>query len=650
VNRQVIENMRLVIKSDATLPSPKVSPVFDGPIKFDEFSLDCDRYELLRTGRSIKLEKIPMELLILLVGRDGKLVTRQEIINHLWGDEVFVDTEHGINTAIRKIRQALKDDPEQPRFVQTVTGKGYRFIAECRNGHSATVVAEAPPQTIPKTQEPEKIASKNRRAGVSSGMAALGILLVSVIAIELNIGGLHDRIFPGNQVGPIHSIAVLPLTNLSGDPSQEYFADGMTDEMITTLAENHSLRVVSRTSVMQYKGVNKPLREIAHALGVDGILEGSVMRSNGQVHVNLQLIYAPTDTHVWAESYDRSLSDAISLPEEVSQTIAAQAKTPPPAVKAQRYINPEAHDAYLQGRFYWNMVDIARSKPYFERAAQLQPDYAEAWAGLADMYTASAVGWLVPPSEGFPKAEECAQKALALDDSLAEAHNSLAAIYLFHDWNWKKAEAEARRAIALNPNFAGGLNTLSLILFVENRDAEAVQEQKLSAELDPLSQSMGDAYLFIGQPDAAIADFKKHSEFVRDFWTQFDLSTAYKLKGEDRKAAEAMEQALLNVNDGKSAAAVRHAFEKKGIHGVWEWLLSQQLTKAQKKQYVSPWVLAYQYAELGDKEHTLAELEAAYKERAGWLVLLQKEPIFDFLHNEPRYRAIVKNMGLTPTW
>ena len=374
------------------------------------------------------------------------------------------------------------------------------------------------------------------------------------------------------------------------------------------------------------------------------------MRTNDQVHVNLQLIYAPTDTHVWAESYDRSLKGAISLPEEVSQTIAIQAKTPPPTVISRQYVNPEAHDAYLQGRFYWNMIDFPKSKSNFERAVQLQPDYAAAWAGLAETYTTYAVGWLVPPSQAFLKAEECAEKALALDDSLAEAHNALAMIYLFRDWDWRKAEAEAHRAIALDPNFASGHNTLSYVLFAQNRDAEALQEQKLAAELDPLSQSLGSAYLLVGQTDAAIDDLKHHAEFVRDFWTQFDLSTAYKLKGEDRKAAEAMEHAFLNKNDGKSAKEIRRMFEKKGIHGVWEWSLNQQLAQVNKKQYVSPWVLAWQYAELGDREHTLMELEAAYREHSGWLLFLQKEPILDFLHNEPRYRKIVKNMGLPPAY
>lgn len=626
--------------------------VSSGPIKFDEFVLDCDRYELQHGGDNVRLEKIPMELLILLVSKDGKLVTREEIIDHVWGKDVFVDTEHGINTAIRKIRQALKDDPEQPRFVQTVTGKGYRFIAECSNGHKPSVLsAEIPVTTEVPQKKEEPIAVPEKSTWRLTAIAAVGVCVVVGLVIAFNVGGLRNRIFSSNQIGQIHSIAVLPLANLSGDPSQEYFSDGMTDEMITSLAQNHSLRVISRTSVMQYKGVNKPLPEIAKALGVDGILEGSVMRTNGQVHVNLQLIYAPTDTHVWAHSYDRSVKDAISLPEEVSQIIAAQAKTEPPTVKPQRYINPEAHDAYLEGRYFWFAEDFKRSQQYFERAAQLQPDYAAAWDGLSDTYGAEAVDWITPPAEAFAKSEQYARKALALDDSLPEAHTSLGAIYLFHYWDWSKAEAESRKAVELNPNFAQGHYILSKILFVQNRDAEALQEQKLSTQIDPLTgpTALGVAYIYDRQIDAAIEDLQQRAQFRPDFWIEFNLSTAYRMKGEDGKAAEALEQAYLTRNDTKSAAAIRLAFKKDGMHGVWEWSLTRELTRA-KTQYVSPWVLAWQYAELRDKEQTLAKLGDAYREHAAFLVFLQKEPIFDFLHSDERYRTLVKNIGLAPAW
>lgn len=618
---------------------------------FGDFELDCARFELRRHGRALKLERIPLELLILLVERDGQVVSRQEIVERLWGKDVFVDTEHGINTAVRKVRAALREGVERPRFIQTVSGKGYRFVPETKAGQAdlakpepESVVVASPPSSLPALTHSKKVWQ-------FAVVAGIGALLLVTVAFSLDVAGVRDRMFASHRIAPIHSIAILPLANLSGDSSQDYFADGMTDELITALAQNRSLRVVSRTSAMQYKGVNRPLREIAQALGVDGILEGSVDRSTNHVHVNLQLIYAPTDTHVWAQSYDRDLNDAISLPEEVSQTIAAKAKTPPPVAKTQRYISPAAHDAYLQGRFFWFMGDDKRSRQYLEQAAQLQPDYAAAWDGLADIYGGSAVGWKMPPSEGFPKAEEYARKALALDDSLPEVHNTLAAIYLFRDWDWPKAEAESRRAIALNPNFAEAYHIFSYALFVQNRDAQALAEQKISTELDPLSRpwALGLAYLFAGQPDAAIDDLKQRARFRRDFMTQFNMATAYRIKGDNSDAAEAMEAAYLNVNDAKSAAAIKLAFQKRGMNGVWLWSLRRQQELA-KKQYVSPWVLAYQYAELRDKEQTLKELGDAYNERSPWLVFLQKESLFDFLHNEAGYQTLVKKIGLAPSY
>lgn len=509
-----------------------IDVVSSSPIKFDEFVLDGARYELLRAGRSIKLEKIPMELLILLVARNGNLVTRQEIIEHLWGKDVFVDTEHGINTAVRKIRQALKDDPDEPRYIQTVTGKGYRFLAERQNGNAAAAVLLQEPQStaVAKAEEAAKVVPPNRSGWRWIATAAIGICLIAAIVLGFDIGGLRDRIFASNQIGPIHAIAVLPITNLSGDSSQEYFADGMTDELITALAQNHSLRVVSRTSAMQYKGVNKPLREIAQALGVDGILEGSIMRSNGQVHVNLQLIYAPTDTHVWAQSYDRNLNDAISLPEEISQIIATEAKVNAVSLKPQHPVNSQAHDAYLQGRYFWFEGNYQRSREYFEKAIQQQSDYALAWSGLADSYAADAVSGASSPQESFAKCEAAARKGLELDDSIPEVHNSMAGVLLFSKWDWKQAEAESLRSIELNPNYSEGHYMHSYILTVLNRDDKALQEQKRSTEIDPFHEPEGLGELYMGQRhyDAAIKEFRLQVDAQpNNAGLLFDLSGTY---------------------------------------------------------------------------------------------------------------------------
>ncbi len=282
---------------------------------------------------------------------------------------------------------------------------------------------------------------------------------------------------------------MLPLENLSGDPAQDYFADGMTDELITILAKNSGLRVISRTSAMQYKKAHRPLPDIARELGVDGILEGSVGRFGGRVHVNVQLVHAPSDTHVWAESYDRDLSDVSALQNELARTIARQVGlTVSVSASPQRRISPEAHDAYLLGRYYWFAEDYKKSGQYFQKAIDLQPDYAAAWSGLADYYGAIAVTGQARPEAVMPQAEEAARRAVALDDSLPEAHNSLAAIYLFYRWDWERAERESARTVELNPNFAEGHHLRGYVLQTLNRTDEALQEQKKAMELDPFAR------------------------------------------------------------------------------------------------------------------------------------------------------------------
>ena len=625
--------------------------------RFGEFELDQARFELLRNGRALKLERIPMELLILLAEKDGNVVTRQEIIERLWGRDVFVDTEHGINTAIRKIRTVLREDAERPRFVQTVLGKGYRFVPEPKNSNIATaasagafeaVSAEAiPTQTIPARAVPAK-----RPARRPAALVAVALFLIAGALLAFRVGALGNRVFARNQIGPIHSIAVLPLANLSGDASQEYFADGMTDELITALAKNRSLRVVSRTSAMQYKGVRRPLPEIAQELGVDGILEGSVERSGNRVHMTAQLIYAATDTHIWAESYDRDLNGALSLPDELAQMVVKEAKVASAPVRPPRYISPEAHDSYLHGRYLWFGGNYVRSREYFQQAIQLQPDYAAAWSGLGDSYAASAVGGEIPPQEAFTNDEAAARKALALDDSLPEAHNSIAAFYLFNAWDWHRAESESARAVELNPNYAEGRHLHSYTLYALNRDDEALQEQKRATEIDPFARpwALGDAYVHHRQYDAAINELRARAEVQpQDPWVQFTLSDVYRFKGMKNEAALHAKQSFLAWGDTKSAAAVRRAFERGGVPAMDQWLLSQDLDQARKK-YVSPFTLAYDYARLERKEDTLRALEDSYRERSPSLLFIQKEPVFDFLHSEPRYRDIVKKMGLPPAY
>lgn len=609
---------------------------------FGEFDLDGARFELRRNGRVLKIERIPLELLILLAERNGDIVSRQQIIDRLWGKDVFVDTEHGINTAIRKIRSVLRDDAEHPRFVQTIQGKGYRFVAELDNGKKTTKVLlqpETPAPAVPPLEKPR------HWIGLTIALIVLGLLTGTLLAI--NVGGLRDRIFSGRQSVQIRSIAVLPLANLSGDAAQDYFAEGMTDELITALAKNRSLRVVSRTSVMQYKGVRRPLRDIARELGVDGIVEGSVERSGNRVHMTVQLIYAVSDTHVWAESYDRDPKEIFSLPLELSQTIAKEVNIAVSPTRAQRYINPEAHDTYLHGRFFWFGDNIDRSQQYFEKAIQIQPDYAAAWSGLADTYMARAAELLIPPGEVVPKGKEAALKAVKLDDLLPEAHNSLAAVHLFGDWDARAADEELRRAIALSPTFAEARHLHSYVLAVLNRPGEAVQEQERGMEIDPFARpwALALALFRAHQFDAAISELRMRAEAQPQNDFHFMQADVYWQKGMTTEYAAEVEKGYLILKDEESVTAIRKAFASGGGKAVAEWDLNK--SKAQsRKRYVSPWQLAYLSARLHRKDETVRFLEDAYREHSARLIFLRVDPVFDFLHSDDRYQALVKKAGL----
>ena len=641
--------------------------------KFGDFELDPSRFELRKNGRALKLERIPLDLLILLAEKEGVVVSRQDIVERLWGKDVFVDTEHGINTAVRKIRQVLRDDPQQPRFVRTVTGKGYCFVAERteelksseqsgeisesiqndRRSEEKTIAetgvvldetsAESSNQVLP----PRRIVFGPRRWWLI--VATLVLFFFAAGWIASHAGAVRNRLFPSDHAARIHSIAVLPLANLSGDSSQEYFADGMTDELITALAQNHSLRVVSRTSAMQFKGVQRPVRDIARELGVDGVLEGSVSRTANRVHMTVQLIYAPTDSHVWAESYDRDLDQAISIPEELSQSVAREVKSATSPDVPQRHINPEAHDAYLRGRYFWFSGDIPSTLSLFQKAIQLQPDYAAAWAGLSDTYALRGVFGGVPPKEDLAKAGETARKAVELDDSLAEAHLSMAAWYMW-SWNPLQADTESRRAIELNPTYAEAHFFRHLILEVLNRPEESLQEEKRAVELDPFARNhgLGQCLIALRRFDAAIDELRMQAQLHPDNATvRYVLSDAYWLKGEHKKSSEEFQKALKLSGRQEAAAAVHRAFEQGGAKAAAQWAIEDTKIRA-RKGYVSPVDMATAYAYAGNKEETLKYLEAAYREHTPALVLLQTQAQFDFLHNDPRYRSLVKEIGLTP--
>lgn len=619
-------------------------------LEFGDFRLDCDHFELSRAGRPLKLERKPLELLILLAQREGDLVTRAEIAQHLWGSEVFVDTEHGINTAIRKVRHALRDDPDHPRFVHTVTGRGYHFVGP--------VTASPPPEPAPVIAQPAPFASEAPAArpfpsAVSRWLiyASIAVLFAVAVVVILRI-----REHPTHAATPdIRSLAVLPLDNLSGDPAQDYLAAGMTDELTTMLAKNSTLRVVSRTSAVatQYKDAHRPLRQIASDLGVDGIVEGSVARDGGNVHMTLQLIRASTDTHIWADSYDRDNNDAVSLPADAAQAIAKRlhaslAAALPPA----RYVSPEAHDAYLHGRYLWFSEQYGKSAEYFKKATELQPDYAPGWAGLADYYGAGVIIGDLDPRKVLRPMVAAARKAVALDNTLPQAHLTLAATYWLNDWDPARADQEALRAIQLDPEFAEAYHLRAKFLGILNRHPEAIEQQKKAMELDPFARPWGLSYIYLlaRQCDAAITDGRQRLESSPgNAILHTILAHAYQCEGKDKEAAHMLARYYELTGDNDSAEALRRAFEQGGYRAVIEWQI-RDLERKSATHYVSPVKLAGLYAQLGQREKAIALLEEGYRQHSPMLLDIQNDGRFDVLHADSRYRSLIRKIGLPPAW
>jgi TolB-like protein/DNA-binding winged helix-turn-helix (wHTH) protein/Tfp pilus assembly protein PilF len=626
--------------------------------RFGPYEVNTQSGEMRKFGIRIKLGEQPLRILVLLMERQGDLVTREELRSKLWSNDTFVDFDHSLNSAVQRLRESLSDTAEKAHWIETVPRRGYRFVGSVEwskpngvkpngSGNHDTQLAESdqvrvsdvrkipPPMPVPPAHQPD--------AGTRRWVLAVVVAAVLVAGLILWLVRHNSR----PALSAIRSLAVIPLQNLSGDSSQEYFVDGMTDELITALAQNRSLRVTSRTSAMQYKKVQRPVRDIAKELGVDAILEGSVMRAGNRIHMTVQLIRAADDTHIWAESYDRDLNQALAIPSDLSTTVAREVRVAIASPAPPRYIHPEAHDAYLHGRFFWFSENDENAREYFDKAIRLQPDYAAAWSGLADYYALRAVGGDVAPQEVRSNWEADARKAIALDDSLSDVHNSLAAWYLFGAWDWKQAERESVRAIALNPNNAEPYHLHSYVLTVAGHLTEAVEEQKRGMEVDPFARpwALGYTYYRARQFDAAIADYRLRLQAApKNSGLQLMLAEAYHFAGLEKEAIEELEQSYLDNGRQDAAAAIRRAFERGGFQAAALWRL--QDTKAHTHGYFSPYWMALISGLAQQKEETLKLLEAAHQERSPRLVFVQNEPEFDFVHAEPRFQEIVRKMGL----
>lgn len=624
----------------------------------EDFALDLRPRRLRRRDRVLKLERIPLEILLLLLEHPGEVVNREEIVARVWGEGVFLDTDNSIRGAIRKIRQVLKDDPAQPRFIQTITGQGYRFIAPVLARPSEVdqagvsipepteVTAEAP--VHPQGNSRPRI-RYGRRWLVPGVAALLALAAVYVLSKSRRTDATTHK---------ITSLAVLPLKNLSGDPAQDYLADGMTEALIGRLSMIRGLRVISRTSVMRFQDNRTPVPEIARTLNVDAIVEGSVIREGSRVRVHAQLIRAATDEHFWSEAYDREMGGVLTLESDIAQSIAEKVEVTVTGKErallvATRQVSPEVYESYLKGNFANRntRTGIEQSIGFFEDAINKDATFAPAWVGLATAYgNLGLVFGGVPPSETRPKLISSAQKALDLDPQLAEAHVLLAATYQ-KEWKWAESEAEFKRALELKPNDAPGHRGFASWLLCQGRLEEAVAWSQRARQLDPLGVDglvVNGVLLFYARHyDESIQELRSVVA-VQPGNAQAHWFLGYALiaEGEPEQAIPLLEKAVVLSDRSPAVMGVLvRAYAHAGRRADAIRLLGE-LKKRTEAGYVPAGAFLNAYLGLDDKEQAFAWLERAYKEKSAIMQFLKVHPHFDPLRSDPRFADLVHRVGL----
>jgi TolB-like protein/DNA-binding winged helix-turn-helix (wHTH) protein/Flp pilus assembly protein TadD len=618
--------------------------------EFDELKL-----QLRVRGEPVDLELKPVEVLLHLLRHANEVVTKEELLNAVWPGLAVVDGS--LATAVSKLRKALGDDDSA--IILTVPRVGYRLAAPVEvspaKKDKQTTADPAPTEPILETSQPEGSKtgwSKPRWSWPVTAAVAVALLAVAGATYRKTLG--WGRPLFGTP--KITSLAVLPMVNLSGDSGQDYLADGMTDELITELSQVRALKVISRTSVMPYKGAKKPLPQIARELGVDGVIEGSVVRSGDTIRVTAQLIYAPTDTHVWADSYTRGFTDILILQEELARQISREIKVSlSPAEEKQltnaEKVNPQAHELYLKGRYFWNLrtrEGLIKAVDCFTQATSVDPSGALAYTGLADSYVDLVSFGHLDSAEGIPKAKAAALKAIALDDSSAEPHTALA-FAAATEWDWPGAEKEFQRSVELNPRYTVALYQYALLLSSLGRADEAISLTQRALDLDPISSVVlyraGRVQFQARHYDKAIEYFNRILELNPNApLGLYGLGLVYEAQGKYDKAI--LYLGKQNFQQGFDLAA---AYAASGQKDVARTMLADNIRRlTQQKLYVRPGWVAEVYAALGDNDEAMLWLEQAYRERDIWMVLLKVWPAFDPLRSDPRFQELLHRMNFPP--
>ena len=630
---------------------------------FGVFQVDLRSGELYKAGLKVKLQHQPLQVLTILLQRPNGVVTREELRAKLWPTDTFVDFEHSLNTAVRKLRDALGDCAENPIFIETIPRKGYRFIAPLEVPASAGLGELPTPAQIPPPETPA-VATP----GVATWNGKRTTVLVPGIVIVIGLVGMlgwkivHDRRVAAESAPQIRSLAVLPLTNLSGDPNQEYFTDGMTDELITDLAQLANLRVISRTSVMRYKKSEKNLREIAQELDVDAVVEGTVARLGNRVRIRVQLVRTADDRHLWAEAYEREFQDVFLLQNDAAHEIAEQVGVNVMNSQQEQLagrkspMKPEAYEAYLRGRFYSRTgrpEDVQKAEANFQQAIRDDPQAAPAYAALADVYTFETyTGTYLGTSrkEAAANARSLARKALELKPDLVEAHIAMTGIAEI-DWDWAEAEKHYRRALLLEPGSSNAHLSYGMFLAAQGRFKQAIPETQLALQLDPVSAethaSSAFTYYLAGEFDHAIEQGKKALQLDPGFQdAHANLMYSYIQKHMYEEAAQEFGRfAAMWQYSSESANEIEGAYKRGGIRA----FLNKQIELNARGRIppLTSFDLACLYALLGEKDKALEYLEMAWKARDPEMGFIKVQPELASLSSESRYRDLVQRMGLS---
>ncbi len=665
---------RILLDLECGLPGSDVNSEPAGTQRLfqlaEDVVLDPRAYELRRSGRALRLERIPMELLLFLVQERGRLVTREEIVERIWGKGIHLDTDNSINGAIRKIRHALRDDPERPRLIQTVTGKGYRFIApvvEIGDSREST-----PPASLPAPPPPPS-ALVSPSPAVETFPAVIPppartrrpIALVAAVVVLAAAGlfAFRDR-RDGRASTPSGGrlmLAVLPFQNLTGDPAQDYLSDGLTEEVIAQLGrvDPKRLGVIARTSVMAYKETPKRLDEIGRELSVQLVLEGTVRRDADRLRVSAQLIQARDQTHLWARQYDREPTTILALQSEIAQEVvdeirlslgerAAKHTTPGSPSRAES----AAYDLYLRARFFWNKRTIdglQQAIAYCDQAIAADPTYAPAHAGLAKSYALLGGYSGASQIEFMSKARTAALRALDLDPNLPEAHTALALVVQNYDWDWETAEKEFRRALELNPNDATAHHWYAEHLAFRGRFDEAQAEAERARQLDPLSLAIGVDTAMIDyysrQYDRAAAKLQAVLAMDPEFPRAHLVRNAYVEMGRFDDALADIEADRGGEGGLWNASCLAYVYGRAGRSREARRELSRLLERVQPDT-TDAGIVFWAYAGNGEKKQALDWLERAYAQHSNILMTLKVEPAYDSLRAEPRFQDVLRRVGL----